>query len=397
MLTPDSASNLADRAIKNFSDSPPRNTISGRGIVICGGGIKYGACAWVLIRLLRHLGCELPIEVWCLNYDEYDPHWIELVQPFGVTCVNAQEVQKDYPHRCLKGWQLKPYAILHSRFQEVLFLDADNVPIHDPSYLFDMPEYQETGTVFWPDPQQFRTYSNSERWRIFGTDFVDGPDQESGQILVDKARCWKALSLCNWYNEHSDFYYKYVYGDKDTFRFAWLRLGQPISWPSTYPSEELLFTLVQHDCQCKPLFQHRFYRKWHLFGGNTLVPNFKHEGLCLKFLEELKNIWQPELHLMSGLKVEDHKQISELVGNRYLYNQPGHNRWPIRFGKAGRITEGYGPNEHFWWCEEGQLVLVGIDGQRRCELRSARGDRWIGEDSKLNRKLNRKRIELLPI
>lgn len=83
-----------------FVDTLPARSrdFEGRGIVICGGGVKYGGCAWVLVNLLRHLGCELPIEVWCLNDDEYDPEFAELLSPFDVDCISAQEVLQEHPH-----------------------------------------------------------------------------------------------------------------------------------------------------------------------------------------------------------------------------------------------------------------------------------------------------------
>jgi hypothetical protein len=40
---------------------------SQRGIIICGGGLRYFPCAWVCIKILRHLGCRLPIEPWHLG------------------------------------------------------------------------------------------------------------------------------------------------------------------------------------------------------------------------------------------------------------------------------------------------------------------------------------------
>jgi hypothetical protein len=214
-LTLSSADQFASQFLANLKESHEYG--SGRGIVTCAGGIKYNTCAWVLIKLLRRLGCDLPIEVWYLGPRERDRQWIELVEPLGVTCIDAYEVAKRHPHRKLQGWPLKPYAILHSRFREVLFLDADNVPVRDPSFLFEAPEYQETGTVFWPDPEKFRTLPESPLWDIFGLAYRESPDQESGQLLVDKSRCLEALQLCNWYNEHADFYYQHVYGDKETF------------------------------------------------------------------------------------------------------------------------------------------------------------------------------------
>jgi len=50
-----------------------------------------------------------------------------------------------------KQFPLKALAILLSRFSHVLLLDADNFPVKDPSFLFDLPAYTETGALFWPD------------------------------------------------------------------------------------------------------------------------------------------------------------------------------------------------------------------------------------------------------
>ena len=53
--------------IERIADGPcayPEGRFSGAGIVMCAGGRTYFTCAWVLVNLLRRLGCRLPIEVW---------------------------------------------------------------------------------------------------------------------------------------------------------------------------------------------------------------------------------------------------------------------------------------------------------------------------------------------
>ena len=109
--------------------------------------LVYDRSAWLL--LLDRIGNGLRQRY--RGPEELDRLMINLVGRFGVECVNAQEVEKKYPRRMTGGWELKPYAIIHSRFAEVLLLDADNVPIGDPSFLFDEPAYQKTGAIFWPD------------------------------------------------------------------------------------------------------------------------------------------------------------------------------------------------------------------------------------------------------
>lgn len=383
MLTRENAAAISQEALASFPSYPSHATHFDRGIVICGGGIKYGTCAYVLVRLLRALGCALPIEVWSLNDDEYDPQWAELVEPFGVTCINALDIQKYHPHPRLKGWQLKPYAILHSGFREVLSLDADNNPVIDPTFLFDRWEYQEAGAIFWPDPANFRTPRESDRWKVFDVEWTDGPDQESGQLLVDRERCWKALSLCNWYNENSDFYYKVVYGDKDTFRFAWQHLRQPIAWIPHFPSNKVPLTLTHHDFDGNTLFQHRIHSKWQLFSRNSRLPGFVHEDLCLSFVEDLRRSWEPQHHLLRNLTAHDRQRMAELSGQRFVYDRPGNNRWAMEFDSDGRVRKGYGPNEYFWLHEDNRLVLIGTDGKRKTVLAEGDTGAWETESTSL--------------
>ncbi len=233
----------------------------------------------VLIRLLRFLGCELPIEVWSYE-SEYDPEWKTLVEPMQVdvryVAFRASENVTRYD-----GWKLKSTAILKSAFREVLLLDADNVPVQDPSYLFDCPEYQESGAVFWPDCE--RTRENTEQWLAFGVPYRDEPEQESGQILVDKAMSWQPLNLCAWYNANADFFYGYVYGDKDTFRLAWHRCNAKFAMPSKGVGFGL-HTMLQHDFEGKLIFQHRYGDKWNL-KRNRVCPGFLHEDKCFEFVE----------------------------------------------------------------------------------------------------------------
>jgi len=61
-----------------------------------------------------------------------------------VFLVDATRV-REYSVRILNGWELKVYAILHSRFRKVLLLDADDVPASDPGFFFDIPEVRRLG------------------------------------------------------------------------------------------------------------------------------------------------------------------------------------------------------------------------------------------------------------
>lgn len=133
----------------------PSDRFEGRGVIVCAGGSRMLTCAWVCVSLLRRtLGCELPIDVWHLGDQELGPIEAGLLNDLDIETVDALEVRKRHPVRVLGGWELKAYALVHSRFQEVLLLDADNVPVRDPSFLFESPQYRDTGALFWPDVVQ---------------------------------------------------------------------------------------------------------------------------------------------------------------------------------------------------------------------------------------------------
>lgn len=227
-------------------------TGQGRGIVTAGGGSKYFPSLWVLLAGLRKLECKLPIEVWYLGDSDLDLEMKALLAPFDVTLVDAFELRKQRPVRILNGWELKPYSVVHSQFQEVLFLDADCYPLRDPSFLFEEPGYARTGAIFWPDyphwalPSKTFTKTLTPRaWRAMGLkapekpapDIDDRltfgraihprytPSIESGAFVLDKARQWKSLQSALWWSEHSDFCYAWVHGDKDAFGLSVYRLS----------------------------------------------------------------------------------------------------------------------------------------------------------------------------
>jgi hypothetical protein len=277
-----------DRFIETIPSYPPR--YEGRGIVICAGGVKYFTNAWVCINLLRQLGCGLPIEVWHIGEKEMGDYMKSLLRPLGVECVDGQKLRRKYPIRHLHGWELKPYAIVHSRFQEILLLDADNVPLVDPEFLFDTPHFERFGAIFWPDFGRRLNVKATPIWKSCGLRQPGKTEFESGQIVVHKKRCWRALRLALWFNEHSDFYYGFVHGDKETFHLAFRKLKQRFVLVPI-PIHPLRGTMCQHDFSGRRIFQHRNMRKWNLRGPNATIDGFRLDAECRAYLAQLRRIW----------------------------------------------------------------------------------------------------------
>lgn len=195
--------------------------------------------------------------------------------------------------RKLGGWQSKPFAITHSPFAEVLFLDADNLVLRDPSPLFDSPEYQRSGSLFWPD---FKTVP-SDYWAIrpFAWEFLELPPRidaeiESGQLLINKPHCWRALQATLHMNNHSDFYYeRCTYGDKDTFTLGWAVTATERSVVPSRPVFVGAQERIHFDLRGNELFQH--CRKWALpVDKNPILPGYRLQKLCFEWLAEFAEV-----------------------------------------------------------------------------------------------------------
>jgi len=386
---------LARRALQRIP-TYPSSRYTGRGIVICAGGLNYFPCAWVALRMLRHLGCSLPIELWHLGRDEITSEMVDLVAPFGASCVDALALRAQLPVRRLGGWELKPYAILSTCFEEVLLLDADNVPIVDPEFLFEVSPYVETGAIFWPDYARFRP--DRSVWEVFGVPYRDEPEFESGQVVVNKHRCWAPLQLAMHYNEHSEYYYRHVHGDKDTYHMAWRYLQQPYAMPPYAIRSLGGCVMCQHDFGGRIIFQHRNLAKWRLpFWRNRRVAGFVYEAECLDFLRDLSDKWSDGVVSLkprtpSGMDAEERIRTIR----RFVYRRVGHDQRPMEFLQDHTIGEGAARMEKQWSVVEkndGSVVLrLEGDSGITCELQQDVGDVWRGRWDQFERM----RIELIP-
>lgn len=273
----------------------PAGQYAQRGVVIAGGGERFFASLYVTIRAVRHVGCTLPIQVWYLGRnDEMPADRQALLAPYGVECIDADEVRQQCPARNLNGWELKVFATMHSPFEEVLFLDADCYPCRNPEMLFDLADYRQRGAIFWPD---MATFDRRLKWPAFGVADPKRPGSvESGQYLINKRHCWTPLNLAWHYNDHSDYYYRYCYGDKHTFEVAWTRCNMPfLMWSPTAVWDKIAY--IHPGPDGKPLFVHRcadkfrFEHQQYVTRQNTKAPMFHAslplESECWSWMAEL--------------------------------------------------------------------------------------------------------------
>jgi hypothetical protein len=262
-------------AEENLADIPayPTERYRGRGIVMAGGGDRFFPSLYVTIRALRHVGCTLPIQVWYLGRnDEMPKNYQALLSPLQVECINADKVRRRRPARRLDGWELKVFATLHSPFEELLFLDADSYPCRNPEFLFEQKDYQVRGAIFWPD---VIAVDERLKWPAFG---IADPRRlgsiESGQFVINKRLSWRPLNLAWFYNDQSDYYYRYCHGDKHTFEAAWNRCKQPyVMWQPQAPWIDV--AIVQSGPDRAPLFVHRCRDKFRLQEHEYTTPQYR--------------------------------------------------------------------------------------------------------------------------
>jgi hypothetical protein len=123
-----------------------------RGIVMTTGKRTYFTAAYVTLRVLReHLRSRLPVELFYAGAEEMPQVAIDYLETTweGVRVVDASSLP-GLQGVDLQGYQIKAAALYHSRFQEVLWLDSDNMPLEDPASLFESKLYREYGAVLWP-------------------------------------------------------------------------------------------------------------------------------------------------------------------------------------------------------------------------------------------------------
>jgi alpha 1,2-mannosyltransferase len=358
----------------------PEGRFAGRGIVTCAGGQRYFACAWVLISILRHVyRTNLPIQVWHLGRNEMSEAMQLMLEEQGAEVVNAETVLHRYPATIAGAWPLKAYAIAHSRFHEVIFLDADTVPFVDPGVLFDWESYSRCGLLLWPDVIDLR--KRNPIWTVLGLEPRNCKSVDSGVIAIDKRRAWRILDLAMVLNEYWREAYKYLHGDKDTFLIAALLTGasQPAIEHRPLAADG---DLIQRAPNGDPFLQHRTGSKWKLFGTNQQLIDQDLARSCEEAITELRRRWTgaifnapPRTQRAKAAETELSRQ------RRFRYDVSNGKPRDLELLSAGAIGGGRTEIEQHWAVveREGDLVLQFFSGSRRVvELLRQPDGSWRG-------------------
>eukprot|EP00727_Mastigamoeba_balamuthi_P014545 m51a1_g9715 hypothetical protein (399) ;mRNA; f:1419571-1421124 len=225
---------------------PPEEVVGfePRGIVITCSANLFPLCFTNVQLLLDVLKTRLPIELWrqrgeltgkqeAMLEDEAARHPTqlrmryteELTATFERLFGSFERYSTGSVFATRKPYHLKVVAIVGSAFREVMLLDSDCLPAYDPEFLWESPEFRETGAVFWPDAMG--AGRSWPIWDVIGVEPRDIRAVEAGVLMIDKGRNWRALMACAYMNQKQSFFYSLLHGDKDTFLFSWIGTGSP--------------------------------------------------------------------------------------------------------------------------------------------------------------------------
>ena len=222
------------------------------GIVTAAGG-EFLPELVVCLRMLRRSGSVLPVDVYLESSAEYEDYVCETLLPtLNARCLLLTDMLDDaFPHRHnITKYQLKAFALLHSSFDNVLWLDADEIPLRAPEAHFQAEPFLSRGFVTWPD--YWANTASPLFYQIASTEIpgvAERASTESGQLLLSKSQHLATLQLVAYYNYYGpSHYYRLLSqgavgeGDKETFLAAAQSLSAPF-----YSIAENIETVGWHD------------------------------------------------------------------------------------------------------------------------------------------------------
>ena len=220
------------------------------GIVMCVGQRDL-VLAVQNIRTLRNvLGSALPIEVFYAGEHDFpldQRQHLEDLDP-NLQILNILDFYDDTVAGIVEslaesGWVMKPFAMLASRFQKSILVDADTIFLQRPDVYFDDDMHlKKTGTLFYHDRAvkgDYTGWADTLKWikkvlkdrkpsgmlsqSIFWTAELEH-QQESGLVFLDKGipGVFTSLMFATWMNTKAvrEYVNKHVFGDKETFWLA---------------------------------------------------------------------------------------------------------------------------------------------------------------------------------
>lgn len=212
---------------KIFHQTLPK--FNGRGIVMVMNDTTVISGALTII-ILRRNGCKLPVQVFYAGDDLTDQNRKCIEDIPGVT-IKSLSQKLELPLEALRGTQARVYALIYSSFQEVLLIEPDVLFFRNPDYLFNDPNYQTTGALFWKD-RKIQSYWDKKvydwtrkliSYRKGDNRILDkkGGNYQSRDLLIfNKESHVKTMEKLWVITKEWETVYNYIPGDKESYWIA---------------------------------------------------------------------------------------------------------------------------------------------------------------------------------
>ncbi|GAM86395.1 hypothetical protein ANO11243_044090 [Dothideomycetidae sp. 11243] len=232
------------------------------GIVIPCGEKTARFAAHLIVSLRNVLGSKLPIQLVYAGEEDLSAETRTKLSDLKLKSGPAPEfldITTVFDDSTLDlgngGWAIKPFAILASRFERVILLDADAVFLQRPEVLFRHGAFVKTGTLLFHDRLlwQHRFVDRHEWWKsqvrrpsaalnaslVWTEDYAEEGD--SGVVVVDKSRLDVLVGLLHicWQNSlavREEVTYKLTYGDKESWWLGFELAGSHYQFEKHYGS-----------------------------------------------------------------------------------------------------------------------------------------------------------------
>ncbi|KAG0052506.1 hypothetical protein BGZ83_002491 [Gryganskiella cystojenkinii] len=223
----------------------------GRGIVFCAGNGQFEFVVTSIQAIRNRLKSTVPIQVFHMGDGDLSRERQDYLRKLAkdIEVVDVTQIL-DNEYMQLGGWAIKPFAMLASSFEEVMFVDADAYFLQDPVKLFDDPGYKATGALFFYDRTLFAGSDAKMNWLKSVTPItssfppssrlyrmVSDHEQESGVVLINKrTRFLGMLATCkmNGKWERDLVSYQIFHGDKETFWSGFEMIQEPYCFMRNY-------------------------------------------------------------------------------------------------------------------------------------------------------------------
>lgn len=241
----------------------------GEGVLI-EASPRYYAGAYVTIKMLRHVGCELPVQLWT---DEVPPAALRALAEYRIRPAG----------RAWTNCTPRTYAILNCGFRRVFVCDADAYPVKSVVDMF--ARTAEHGAVVWWDVIDGDAFGfNTEGYGLTTPCRHTLYNVQGGAYCLDLERCYAVARLAHYFNERGDIYNHFGCMDQTHLRVAFEYAGvTPFSYTDQRVAKHPSHRVFLNSDGKGTLLVHRTGDKW---GEGRRFPDLPLEDVAWGYYAE---------------------------------------------------------------------------------------------------------------